>query len=101
MIPIGDDNPTLRFPLVTVLLLLGLAATWVLVQAAGFDPTALAASVCDWGMIPGEITRRARIGDGIPLGKGMACLVDGDPRNFLTPVTSMFLHGGWAHLLGN
>ncbi|MEO8212543.1 MAG: rhomboid family intramembrane serine protease [Myxococcales bacterium] len=101
MIPISDDNPTLRFPLVTVLLLLALGATWVLVQGAGFNPAALAASVCNWGMIPGEITFRARVGDGLPLGDGMACLVDADPRNLLTPLTSMFLHGGWAHLLGN
>ena len=101
MIPISDDNPTLRFPLVTVLLLLALGATWIFVQGAGFDPSALAASVCNWGMIPGEITFRARVGDGLPLGNGMACLVDAEPRNLLTPLTSMFLHGGWAHLLGN
>lgn len=101
MIPISDDNPTLRFPAVTVFLLLALAATWLFVQGAGFNAEAMAASVCNWGMIPGEITRLARIGDGVPLGEGMACLVDGDPRNLLTPVTSMFLHGGWGHLLGN
>lgn len=101
MIPISDDNPTLRFPLVTVLLLVALAAIWLFVQGAGLDPAALAASVCNWGMVPGEITGRARVGSGFSLGNGMACLVDNDPRNVLTPLTSMFLHGGWAHLLGN
>jgi membrane associated rhomboid family serine protease len=101
MIPISDDNPTLRFPIVTVLLLIGLGATWVFAQAAGLDPTTLAASVCNWGMVPGEITGRARVGSGFSLGHGMACLVDADPRNILTPITSMFLHGEWGHLLGN
>jgi membrane associated rhomboid family serine protease len=101
MIPISDDNPTLRFPVVTVALLVALAAAWVLVQGAGLDQVALATSVCNWGMIPGEITGRARVGAGIALGQGMACLVDADPHNILTPLTSMFLHGGWAHLLGN
>jgi membrane associated rhomboid family serine protease len=101
MIPISDDNPTLRFPLITVALLVLLAAAWLLVQRAGFDPVALATSVCNWGMIPGELTGRARIGAGVPLGHNLACLVDADPRNILTPVTSMFLHGGWGHLLGN
>lgn len=101
MIPISDDNPTLRTPVVTIALLVTLAAVWVFVQGAGFDPQVLAASVCNWGMVPGEITGRARIGSGVPLGQGMACLVDADPRNILTPVTSMFLHGGWGHLLGN
>jgi membrane associated rhomboid family serine protease len=101
MIPISDDNPTLRFPVVTVTLLVLLGATWVFGQGAGLDPATLAASVCNWGLIPGEITGRARVGAGIPLGPGVACLVDADPRNLLTPLTSMFLHGGWGHLLGN
>jgi membrane associated rhomboid family serine protease len=91
----------LRFPLVAVLLLIALAATWLFIQGAGLDPATLAASVCNGGMIPGEVTHRARVGAGFPLGNGMACLVDADPRNLLTPLTSMFLHGGWGHLLGN
>jgi len=28
-------------------------------------------------------------------------VVDEDPINYLTPLTSMFLHGGWVHLIGN
>ena len=31
----------------------------------------------------------------------MACVVDNEPINIYTPLTSMFLHGGWMHLLGN
>lgn len=101
MIPISDDNPTLRFPLVTILLLVSLGVVWLFVQGGGFNSEALAASVCNWGLVAGEITGRAKIGTGVPLGKGMACLVDDDPRNILTPLTSMFLHGGWGHILGN
>jgi membrane associated rhomboid family serine protease len=74
---------------------------WLGVQGAGFDAHSLAASICNWGLVPGELTGRARIGAGIPLGGGAYCLVDADPRNILTPLTSMFLHGGWGHLLGN
>jgi membrane associated rhomboid family serine protease len=101
MIPISDDNPTLRFPIVTVVLLLTLGAVWLGVQGAGLDAHALAASICNWGLVPGELTGRARIGAGIPLGGGSFCVVDADPRNILTPLTSMFLHGGWGHILGN
>jgi membrane associated rhomboid family serine protease len=101
MIPISDDNPTLRTPIVTIMLLVALGLVWVFGQGAGFSPGALAASVCNWGLVPGELTGQARIGTGVPLGAGMACVVDADPRNLLTPLTSMFLHGGWAHLLGN
>ncbi len=100
-IPIGDENPTLRFPLMTVLLLVVLAAVWVLVQGAGLDPQLLAATTCNLGLVPGELTGRAHLGQSVPIGPGLSCIVDNDPINFLTPLTSMFLHGGWMHLLGN
>jgi membrane associated rhomboid family serine protease len=101
MIPISDDNPTLRFPVVTVILLSVIGATWLFVQGAGLDPTLLSASVCNLGLVPGEITGLARVGTAVPLGMGLVCAVDRDPINTLTPVLSMFLHGGWAHLLFN
>jgi membrane associated rhomboid family serine protease len=101
MIPIGDDNPTLRTPVMTYLILAVVFATWVLVQGAGVDMTALAVSVCNLGLVPGELTHRAPIGAGVPLGPGMACVVDNEPINTLTPLTSMFLHGSWGHILGN
>jgi membrane associated rhomboid family serine protease len=52
-------------------------------------------------MIPGELTHRAAVGTGVPLGPGVACLVDRDPINIFTPFISMFLHGSWLHILGN
>jgi membrane associated rhomboid family serine protease len=58
-------------------------------------------SVCNLGMVPGELTHLARLGTAVPVGDGLACVVDNEPINWLTPLTSMFLHGGWGHLLGN
>jgi len=101
MIPISDDNPTLRFPVVTVLLLAALGLIWLLVQGAGLDPVRLSATVCNWGLVPGEITGQAKLGSAVPLGMGLYCVVDREPINALTPLLSMFLHGSWAHLLGN
>lgn len=101
MIPISDDNPTLRTPVMTYLILAGIFATWFFLQGAGMNDIALAASVCDLGLVPGEITRLARVGVAVPLGEGLACVVDREPINILTPFTSMFLHGGWMHMLGN
>ncbi|MBW7934790.1 MAG: rhomboid family intramembrane serine protease [Gemmatimonadaceae bacterium] len=101
MIPLGDDNPTIRVPVVTIFLLVTICAVWVLVQGAGFDDALLAASVCNLGMVPGELTRQAAIGTGVPLSQELACVVDNQRINLLTPVISMFLHGGWMHLLGN
>ncbi len=101
MIPISDDNPTMRTPIVTIVILLIMGAAWVFGEGAGLDPVRLAAMVCNYGLIPGEITGRAAVGTAIPLGNGMACIVDREPINYLTPLTSMFLHGGWGHILGN
>jgi membrane associated rhomboid family serine protease len=101
MIPLSDEHPTLRPPVMTYALLAVLVGTWVFVQGAGFNEPQLAASICNLGMVPGEITHQAALGTGVPLGDGMACIVDNEPVNVLTPLISMFLHGGWIHLLGN
>src|SRR4029453_2651732 len=68
-------------------------------QGAG-TPMALARSVCDLGLIPGELTLSLPPGTRFPMGEGLACLTDAgrQPQHILT---SMFLHGSWMHLLGN
>lgn len=101
MFPISDNHPTLRTPLMTYAILAGMVGSWFYLQGFGLDERALASSVRNLGMVPGELTRMAPIGTAVPLGRGMACVVDDDPINLITPFTSMFLHGGWLHLLGN
>ena len=101
MIPISDDNPTLRTPVVTYALLATLLVVWMLGQGGGFETYQLIASVCNYGMVPGELTGGAPLGLAIPMAPGVACVVDNEAKNVLTPLTSMFLHGGWGHLLGN
>jgi membrane associated rhomboid family serine protease len=101
MIPLSDDNPTLRRPVMTWALLAAIVLVWVVVQGAGLQEYRLAASVCNYGLVPGELTKQARLGFELPIGRGIACVVDNDPINTLTPLTSMFLHGSWGHLLGN
>jgi membrane associated rhomboid family serine protease len=101
MIPLSDELPSVRTPWMTYAILAVMFATWFFVQGAGFDQMALAASVCNLGMVPGELSHLAPIGTAVPLGRGVACVVDNDQINVLTPFISMFLHGGWGHLLGN
>jgi rhomboid family protein len=105
MIPLSDQNPTLRTPVMTVLILIALGAAWVFLQGAGLSTEVLVRSVCELGFVPGELTRLAPVGAGVPLGEVngqlVACVVDRDPINVWTPLISMFLHGGWLHLLGN
>lgn len=100
MIPLSDDNPTVRPAVMTVLILTALAVVWVVVQGAGFGDL-LVRSVCTVGLVPGELTGRAALNDGIAIAPGLFCAVDADPINWATPLLSMFLHGSWGHLLGN
>jgi membrane associated rhomboid family serine protease len=99
VIPYRDENETVRTPIVTFALIAINVLVWLLVQGAGAGYP-LAASICNYGLIPGELTLRAMPGSGHPLAEGIACLVDPGraPEHILT---SMFLHGGWMHLIGN
>ena len=101
MIPLSDENPTLHTPIMTWALLGAMFAVFLTLQGAGFDEVKLATSICNYGLVPGELTHRARIGVGVPIAPNLACIVDNDPINKWTPLTSMFLHGGWSHILGN
>jgi len=101
MIPLGDNIRPRQAPVTCILLLAAMAAAWIFVQGAGFDPRVLGTSVCELGMVAGELTRLAPLGAAVPIGPDMACVVDAEAINWLTPLTSMFLHGGWMHLLGN
>ena len=98
MFPIRDDNPTEMFPFFTMGIIAVCIAVWVLVQGAGLEESALVSSVCSFGAIPAEITGALRSG-GVDLGPGMSCQLGGVTWSAL--FTSMFLHGSWAHLLGN
>lgn len=99
MFPIRDENPTIRTSISTFILIAANVAVWILVQGLGTEPS-LAKSVCRFGAIPGELLGTARAGTRIPIGPGLACVLDGTP-NWITVITSMFMHGGWFHLLGN
>jgi membrane associated rhomboid family serine protease len=85
----------------TYLIIAANVFVWFYFQGAGFDVGRLAASVCNLGLVPGELTKMAPLGSAIPIGPGMACVVDREPINIFTPLISLFLHGSWMHLIGN
>jgi membrane associated rhomboid family serine protease len=99
MFPYKDDNPTLSTPVVTLVLIALNVAVWLLAQGMGTEPR-LSASVCELGLIPGEVLGRLPDGSTVPLGPGVTCVIGRDDSWF-TPLTSMFLHGGWMHLIAN
>jgi len=97
MFPYKDDNPTLRTPIATFVLIGLNFAVWILIQGIGTEPI-LSASVCRLGLIPGELLGRLPSGTVIP-SAAVRCVTG--PPEWFTPFTSMFLHGGWLHILGN
>ena len=99
MFPYKDDNPTILTPVITLALIAITSLVWIVIQGAGGQP-ALARSVCELGVIPGELLHRVPEGTVIPIGPQLGCAL-GTGGAWHTMVTSMFLHGGWFHLIGN
>ena len=99
MIPIRDDNPTLLTPYVTYGITALTAAFWLLSQGLGNDP-ALTRSVCELGLVPGELLSTLPAGYAVQVGPHTQCIVTGS-SDWTTLITHMFLHGSWMHLLGN
>ena len=99
MFPLYDDNPTEIFPIFTVALIAACVGVWVWVQGAGFSQGTLLDSVCSYGAIPAELTGAdpAALPERMP--RQLACDMGGLTWSAL--FTSMFLHGSWAHLVGN
>jgi len=75
MIPLGDvDRRPLRFPLITALII-GANVLVFLLELAGGD-----AFINRWSLVPADIMAG---------------------RNWITILTSMFMHAGLVHILGN
>jgi len=85
-IPLKDENPTQRFPIITVVLI---ALNILIFLYQAFSIQGLEYHVYRMGAIPYEITHFTT--------------VTFFPRVFppLTLLTSMFIHGGILHLFGN
>jgi membrane associated rhomboid family serine protease len=97
--PYHDENATRRLTFVTYAIIGANVAAWLMLQGGG-QPVALARTVCELGLIPGELTGSLPPGTRFPLGEGLVCLTD-PGRQLSNVLTSMFLHGSWMHLLGN
>ena len=100
MFPLRDENPTALTPVVTIVLILANVASWFYVEGAGYSERLLGASVCQFGFIPAEITGMTGGYNGVQYDVGMpACNFGGLTTSAV--FTSMFMHGGWLHLIGN
>jgi membrane associated rhomboid family serine protease len=98
MFPIRDDNPQILKPIGTYVLIgLNLLA-WVLVQGLGATRP-LGGSICQFGLVPAKLLQTLPAGASVPVGEGLVCQLGGS--GWYTVITSMFMHGGWMHLIGN
>jgi len=89
MIPIRDDNPQVETPVATYTLIGLNILAWVLLQGFGNDD-ALGASVCEYGLIPGDLFSDASDQRVCPATGGWSSVF-----------SSMFMHGSWMHIIGN
>ncbi len=99
MIPLRDENPTLHTSIATFAIIALNVGSWIFVQGLGFHP-GLIRSIAEFGLIPGELLGTLEPGASFPLGGGYAYIVEPD-ANWISLLTSMFMHGGWLHLIGN
>ncbi len=99
MFPLRDENPTLLTPYVTVAIIALNFLVWLYLEGAGFSPDLLSRTICQYGMIPAEVTHHTGGHIGVLLGQGVGCRFGG--LTWQAILTSMFLHGGWFHIIGN
>ena len=81
MIPIGDDVPKQRYPLITNILI-ALNVFFFFVEL--MQGPQLQEFIQTWGLVPAKLMQWQQ-----------------NPWVLITLITSMFLHGGWGHLIGN
>src|SRR4030095_13320679 len=87
MIPLRDDNPRRTFPYAT-LLLIG-ANVAIFLYEISLPTRAIQGFILSYGAIPAAILSDSRVHPG------------SSPFPWITLLTSMFLHGGIMHLVGN
>lgn len=81
MFPLRDDVPSRQFPLVTVGLVVLNVAIFLVEVMMGSAARVVTET---FGIVPARLTTQWQ-----------------NPAVLLTLFTSMYLHGGWAHLIGN
>ncbi|MBI5303513.1 MAG: rhomboid family intramembrane serine protease [Chloroflexi bacterium] len=87
MIPVGDDNPSRRVPVVNWSLIA--INIFVFLYELTLRPRALDRLFATWGVMPNEVWYLFAHPLNTPLDV------------WLSLFTSQFLHGGWAHIIGN
>ncbi len=86
MIPLRDENPSRTTPVVTRAIIAANVAVFLWQLILGPDARAW---MFEHGLVPARLVL------------GLRGELGGPAPALLTVLTSMFMHGGWAHLIGN
>jgi membrane associated rhomboid family serine protease len=112
VIPLHDNVPTRRRPVLTLALIAVNVLVFVVFELGAANRTLYSnqgrvpvsgetAVTAEYGFVPCELTDRCPQGpDRIAFSRDLVVRIPHQPV-LLTVITAMFLHGGWAHLLGN
>ena len=85
MIPLRDQNPSGSFPAVTIAVIVACTAAFLYELSLG---RGLNRFIMEFALVPGQVSYGLQTGE--------------HWRGIVPPFfTSMFLHGGWLHLIGN
>lgn len=113
MLPLRDNIPTDRLPIVTIAIIVANVLIYFLWQRGGLsfgDPSSAhyINQLSDYGAFPYELTHPGKhcelLQSGQSLCEGMAGVsgkAESQPSTWITPFTAMFMHGGLLHLGGN
>jgi len=99
LIPLYDENPTVNRPYVTLSIVALNALAWIFLQGMG-SQEGLLRSMCQFALIPGDLLHTVSRETIVALAPGFGCALDGTGTLY-TPITAMFMHGGWFHIIGN
>ena len=88
MIPLKDDNPTNSTPIITYIII-GICVVVFLLEISSPNYSS-GALFYSWGVIPASLVHNLQVPEEIYRVPPMATLI-----------TSMFMHGGFMHLIGN
>src|SRR6266568_2873940 len=91
MFPIRDDQPTFTKPFVNYFIIGLNVVVFLFEQWIGLEsPRAYLAFIYEFGIVPQHVTHALGGAGGFTLAAA-----------FLPILTSMFVHGGWMHIIGN
>ena len=92
LMPLRDENPLVHKPMATICLIGANLLAWALLQGFG-SPEGVGSSVCSFGFIPADVFNTEYVTPPV-------CPSE-ESLGFATLFSSMFMHAGWLHLLGN